>query len=892
MEEITGLDRLSVLGKGAVGAVFGRNGLLPIATNTKRDEFATEKLLALLASARRGGRDAAGEFSVIFSFLRSDDGKQVDVSVSSRPRLGPEGNPFGAFVFVKDLTAANALEIAVAVKLASEAIVESKERHTAFLCHEIQQPVNGILATMEAMQEVMTSDASNVDSTEIVELLSLTTSCMDQLCLTIDCALDASDIEANKLKAKPAPFKLARTLRTVMSQIVKTAHEKGLSVECIIDDPELRDMMLLGDTLRIQQILANFCWNSVKFTSEGSITISVELDSSVVTKPGFKHFVFEVADTGIGMDEELQKSLFQKPGLIGARSSSSGKLGLDICRKLADIMGAIVRCTSVPGKGSTFSLELDLEIDTNPPMNPVSPFTSGEFCLLPEKSNPDMTSLFSSAKELRLFPRPPRNSFDTSFTAATPAGASVMQHQPMHPPPPHAAAVAAAGFSGSPPPIDPSLQHYENYMMANPWASGSHVYQPQYYGGGSMPQAPPNPMPATFRVLRETVYDDSVAVLVEIHAPDRVWQQWGYSTVVNGDTNAALRAAADDATRRAASCVQIHQPHQSQVPMMPGCQYVPAVPLAAFPTEPPAVAAAAGFHPGAQSMQTSQHQGTQNAPAAPPAHHCPVPPSASAAPLATPSIAKPTPSAARPTRPEDVLESECLPAAHPEKPSNHVRASATMNSTNTSGAPVDPRTKMPSRIKVLVIDGDPQHLKEVQKALECSSTSSKFEVTIAEDGQDVIRLCVAQGIRYDVLLLGEKMKNMNGSDAASVYRKYEASNCLPKTLMIVSSENPSPLHVMFYQSCGIDGTVQKSMVVTKSLAKDIMTCFEWRLENGLHRPLGPFLCRKGKLLAEATEAKSSVWIKDTESFESSLFFGGTNLEVFGRCKGGGLIGDV
>ena len=654
--EITGLDRLSVLGKSAVGEVFGRNGLLQTATNTKRDEFATEKLLALLASARQGyGNDSDGhEHSVIFSFHRKDNKRQVDVSFSCRPRLGPEGAAFGAFVFVKDLTTANALEKAVAVKLASEATVESKKRHTAFLCHEIQQPVNGILATMEAMQDAMTSESDTIDCTEIVELLSLTASCMDQLCLTIDCSLDTKEIEVNSLQAKPAPFQLTRTLRAVVSQIVKTAHEKGLSVECIINDPELRVMKVLGDTLRIQQILANFCWNSVKFTSEGSITVSLECDPSRVTEPGFKHFIFKVADTGMGMDEELQERLFQKPGLIGARSSSSGKLGLDISRKLAELMGGQVRCTSVPGKGSTFSLELDLEIDTNSSTDHVTVFTSGEFSLPSGKSDPDMNRLLPpSIAELR-FPRTPRNSLDTGFIAAIPATPSVMQQQPLPPPPPHAAhaaAAAAAGlsgtspqhvplqyvmappplpphaaaaaFSGSPPRIDPPQQHCEKHMMANPWASGSHVYQPPYYYGGFMPQAPPNAMVPPFRVVRETVCDNSAAVLIEMHSPNSVWQQWGSATVVNGDTSSALRAAADDATRRIANCPQIQQP---QVPMMPGYQYVPAVPMAAFPPQPPA---AAGFHQAAQPTQTSQHQGAQIAPAAPAPPHCTVPPSAS-----------------------------------------------------------------------------------------------------------------------------------------------------------------------------------------------------------------------------------------------------------------------
>ena len=652
-----------------------------------------------------------------------------------------------------------------------------------------------------------TSISDFIDTSEtIAELLALTIS---------------ADVSSTMSNPIIAPFQLSDTLSAVVSRIANPAHKKGISVNCIINDPELRSATLLGDKLRIQQLLANVCWNSLSkcLTSSsedgGRIEISVDRGPcSATTKPGFKRFCFKVADTG-----------------IRRRGDEPGPLD-DICRKLADPMGGEVRCASVAGKGSrTFSLELDMEIDyaNSSSMEPSTPFTSGEFRLIPESQpHPGVTSSSPCCSEAgnaeSFYLRTPSSSLETD-RAATNAAA-----------PETAADDTDAGHSGSPSNMEPLQQHFEKYMMANPWAARS--AQPPYPTGFNQ-QAPLNLMAdATFKVLRETVYDDSAAVLIEMHTPEKVWRQWGSATMVNGDRAAALRAAADDATRRIDVFFQSHNDSRARMP-------------------------------------ARQVERTQNAPPSTP--HFPEPPPSASADVKPSGWPVASPGAS-------LLRTRSLPVAHPGKPKDHERSlTKQIQSAKTSGVSSADPTTVPSLIKILVVDGDLQHLREMQEALECSSTSSKFEVTLAEDGQDVIRLGVAKGIRYDVILLAEKMKHLNGSDTASVYRKYEAINCLPKTLMILTTSNPSQLmDVTFYQSCGIDGIIENKPTLTKNLAKDVMTCFEWRLENGMHRPVGHMLYRTGKLLAEATEGKSSVCMKDTESFESSLIVGDSNLEVFGR----------
>ncbi|MFM7785020.1 MAG: response regulator, partial [Gammaproteobacteria bacterium] len=172
--------------------------------------------------------------------------------------------------------------------------------------------------------------------------------------------LDFSKIEAGKLHIESVDFDLEHVLESVSHVSALAAQDKGLEF-AVHTDPAV-PLALIGDPLRLTQILTNFCSNAVKFTTAGEVVVSVEL----LERRGEQVLLrFAVRDTGIGMDEEQQSRLFrafeQADASTTRRYGGTG-LGLSICRRLADLMGGSTRVRSAPGEGSTFFMDLELGV--------------------------------------------------------------------------------------------------------------------------------------------------------------------------------------------------------------------------------------------------------------------------------------------------------------------------------------------------------------------------------------------------------------------------------------------------------------------------------------------------------------------------------------------------
>ena len=380
MERLTGEANSDIIGKIAVGEVFGTKGILQTVPSKNSTDAATEMAALLVLALGDTHQDErwASLNDINLSFFKRGDAttdwsnaKQIDVSMYCRPRFGPNDEIVGAFFFIQDLSVPNALEKAIAVQSAAEAAAEAKTRHIAFLCHEIRNPVNGILATVQAMEEMMSQRDDGMDVGEMFDLVKTTMSCTDQLRRTVDGILDINKLEEEKLDVVCSPFQISTILRTVVSQVVKASEEKGLYLECEVS-PELADVTLNGDEGRIQQVLANFCWNSVKFTNRGGVRVLVESEPG--EQPGFLRIFFKVVDTGKGMDQKTKESLFQRYAMGQHRVGKYGGsgLGLSICRSLAELMNGHVHCISTLGKGSTFVLELELETVSTVPSESIS----------------------------------------------------------------------------------------------------------------------------------------------------------------------------------------------------------------------------------------------------------------------------------------------------------------------------------------------------------------------------------------------------------------------------------------------------------------------------------------------------------------------------------------
>lgn len=253
---------------------------------------------------------------------------------------------------LEDLVESRTKELEVAVAAAERANT-TKSIFLANMSHEIRTPMNAIIG----MAHLIKKDITEPQQQERLEKINTSAK---HLLGVINDILDLSKIEADQMVIEQASFNVMALLDHVTSMTRDRADEKKLEIrfDC---DPHLKDLALMGDSLRIGQILVNFLSNAVKFTDHGSVTLR-----AIIDQEQDKNFTlrFEVEDTGIGLKPEQQDRIFDS--FVQAENSTTRKyggsgLGLAICRRLANIMGGNVGVTSAIGKGSLFWFTVKLK---------------------------------------------------------------------------------------------------------------------------------------------------------------------------------------------------------------------------------------------------------------------------------------------------------------------------------------------------------------------------------------------------------------------------------------------------------------------------------------------------------------------------------------------------
>ncbi|MDR0970744.1 MAG: response regulator [Lentimicrobiaceae bacterium] len=242
-------------------------------------------------------------------------------------------------------------ELNAAKKIAEEATL-AKSAFLATMSHEIRTPLNGIIgmADLGLMDEEM-------NTTERERLTDIKTS-GESLLDIINEILDISKIEADKLELEEIEFSIREVISKIVNLLSIKIFQEKLEFVCDID-PKLPDI-LIGDPLRIRQILINLLSNAAKFTKEGKIVISIKMLDHIEEQISLE---FSVQDSGIGIAEENIDKLFQSYSQVDAstaRNYGGTGLGLNISQKLVRLMGGQIKVESEYGKGSRFYFRLNM----------------------------------------------------------------------------------------------------------------------------------------------------------------------------------------------------------------------------------------------------------------------------------------------------------------------------------------------------------------------------------------------------------------------------------------------------------------------------------------------------------------------------------------------------
>lgn len=242
-------------------------------------------------------------------------------------------------------------------KLNAQKANQAKSNFLTNMSHDIRTPMNAIVGMTDIAR-------FNIDDKEKVrECLQVINASSTQLFQLLNNVLDMSEIETKGIKLKEIPFNLEELIDNLEMVLLQSAKSKKLELQFSCD---IKNRNLIGDTVRLRQVLMNIIGNSIKFTqADGKVTVRVKQTDNEIDD--YANFILEIEDTGIGMSQEfIDKMIYRRfereDGQVVKKTEGNG-LGMSITKSIADAMGATIQIQSKKGEGSKFTIYLRMKID-------------------------------------------------------------------------------------------------------------------------------------------------------------------------------------------------------------------------------------------------------------------------------------------------------------------------------------------------------------------------------------------------------------------------------------------------------------------------------------------------------------------------------------------------